>query len=149
MEINRFLMPTEWDSITTSKDTLLARLLAAGYTPEQVENINVVLIEALQNAKRHGNKDDFGKIIEIVAVFNEKWIVCSIRDQGSGFCLQEIPDPTKKENWGKPSGRGILYYRMYAHFVQFNREGTEVTLVIKNQSGAKQGMSDLATAMQA
>lgn len=52
-----------------------------------------------------------------------------IRDQGLGFDLSKIPDPTDPENVGRVSGRGVLLMRAFMDEVTYNERGNEVILV--------------------
>ena len=51
-----------------------------------------------------------------------------IRDEGSGFDPESLPDPTDPENLLKPSGRGILLIRTFMTDVRFNDQGNEITM---------------------
>lgn len=52
-----------------------------------------------------------------------------IRDDGSGFDPDSLPDPTDPENLIKASGRGLLLMRAFMDEVTYNDAGNEVTLV--------------------
>jgi serine/threonine-protein kinase RsbW len=55
-----------------------------------------------------------------------------VEDQGSGFCLEEIADPTDVQNLLKPSGRGILIVRSFMDKVNLSRRkggGTRLRMV--------------------
>lgn len=52
-----------------------------------------------------------------------------IRDEGPGFNVKTLPDPTDLANLDKPSGRGILLMRSFMDEVTFNADGNQVTLV--------------------
>lgn len=52
-----------------------------------------------------------------------------IRDEGPGFNINTLPDPTDIANLEKPSGRGILLMRSFMDEVTFNETGNQVTLV--------------------
>jgi anti-sigma regulatory factor (Ser/Thr protein kinase) len=52
-----------------------------------------------------------------------------IRDEGPGFDLSILPDPTDPGNLGKVSGRGVLLMRTFMDDVLYNRGGSEVTLI--------------------
>lgn len=58
-----------------------------------------------------------------------------IRDEGPGFNINALPDPTDIANLEKPSGRGILLMRSFMDEVTFNETGNQVTLI-------KRGMQD-------
>jgi CheY-like chemotaxis protein len=52
-----------------------------------------------------------------------------IRDEGPGFDPRRLPDPTKPENIGKISGRGLLLIRTFMDEVTFNETGNQITLI--------------------
>ena len=52
-----------------------------------------------------------------------------IRDDGSGFDPDSLPDPTDPETLIKASGRGLLLMRAFMDEVTYNDAGNEVTLV--------------------
>ncbi len=54
------------------------------------------------------------------------WI--RIEDEGHGFDLESLPDPTLEENLEKPSGRGILLMREFMTKVEYNERGNCVIL---------------------
>src|SRR6185295_19428079 len=55
-----------------------------------------------------------------------------IRDQGPGFDVSKLPDPTDPANLEKPSGRGLLLMRAFMDEVRFNATGNQVTMVKTN-----------------
>ena len=67
--------------------------------------------EALNNAIKHGNKMDGTKKVyfSIQLEANEFRII--IKDEGEGFDLSKVPDPTNPQNLLKTSGRGIFYMK--------------------------------------
>jgi anti-sigma regulatory factor (Ser/Thr protein kinase) len=52
-----------------------------------------------------------------------------ISDQGPGFDVSKIPDPTHPDFLEKPSGRGVLLMRTFMDEVRYNSTGNRVTLV--------------------
>ena len=56
----------------------------------------------------------------------------SLKDQGNGFEVSEVPDPTKPENILKDSGRGIHIIRNFVDDLKYNfsPEGTEAILFL-------------------
>jgi anti-sigma regulatory factor (Ser/Thr protein kinase) len=116
--------------------------------------LGIALSEALSNAMIHGNLEidsalraqdveAFYDAIErrrvdqrfadrrviLIARVNKETITFIIRDSGTGFRLEDVPDPTDPENLMRPSGRGILMMRAYTDSVEWNATGNEVTLV--------------------
>jgi CheY-like chemotaxis protein len=58
-----------------------------------------------------------------------------IRDEGPGFDLRQVPDPTDPENLARPSGRGLLLIGLFMHEVRHNARGNEITMVRLPQKG--------------
>jgi len=56
-----------------------------------------------------------------------------VRDEGPGFDLSKLPDPTDPENLLKLSGRGLLLIRTFMDEVSHNDKGNEITLVRKRR----------------
>jgi len=54
-----------------------------------------------------------------------------ITDEGAGFDVSKVPDPTDPANLDKPSGRGLLLIRAFMDEVNYNATGNRVTLVKK------------------
>lgn len=95
--------------------------------------------EALNNAIKHGNKMDGKKKVHFAMqiVDNEFRIV--IKDEGEGFDLKKVPDPTNPENLLKTSGRGIFYMKSFMDHVEYNtEEGTTVTMTKKYKTSEKE-----------
>jgi CheY-like chemotaxis protein len=57
-----------------------------------------------------------------------------IRDEGPGFDVSQLPDPTDPENLLKLSGRGVLLIRMFMDEVSYNEIGNEITMTLRRKS---------------
>ncbi len=91
-------------------------------------NVLIAVTEAVNNAIIHGNKQNSSAEVN-VEVYDEPAAFCfSIRDAGTGFDYQNLPDPTAPENIEKENGRGIYLMRHLADDVEFNPEGNCVTV---------------------
>jgi CheY-like chemotaxis protein/anti-sigma regulatory factor (Ser/Thr protein kinase) len=53
----------------------------------------------------------------------------AIRDEGAGFDVSKLPDPTDPENMLKVGGRGLLLIRTFMDDVRHNERGNEITMV--------------------
>jgi len=103
-----------------------------GFNEDSAHWISMAVREAVTNAIQHGNKLDLAKKVEVCYGLAPERLTVSVRDQGRGFQLNEIPDPLKVENVLKPSGRGIFYMRTFMDEVDFRTlpaGGTEVYMV--------------------
>jgi len=91
-------------------------------------NILVAVTEAVNNAIYHGNKANPGKKVHVGFKTNTTSVSFSVRDEGSGFDFNNLPDPTDPVNIEKPSGRGIFLMKHLADDVQFSDGGSCVSI---------------------
>jgi serine/threonine-protein kinase RsbW len=86
--------------------------------------IELSISESMINAIQHGNKADPDKEATLKISSNGDSIEIIVEDQGRGFKLDNIADPTDTANLLKPSGRGILIIRSFMDEVDLSqREG--------------------------
>lgn len=91
-------------------------------------NILVSLTEAVNNAIYHGNKANPNKNIDISFKSHPDRVSFSVKDEGTGFNYDNLPDPTNPENIEKPNGRGVFLMRNLADKVYFEDNGSKVIL---------------------
>jgi anti-sigma regulatory factor (Ser/Thr protein kinase) len=129
-------------------------LAAMGLCNEsETTRVGVALDEALVNAVHHGNlevdstmrRDDLDgyhrliserrqqspyreRKIQVSAVFDRDRATFVVRDEGSGFAPDKLPDPTDPANLARPHGRGVLLIRTFMDEVIYNEVGNEVTM---------------------
>ena len=91
-------------------------------------SVRLALEEALANAIKHGNQMDPNKSVHISCHIDEHRIRLVVEDEGQGFQLNDVPDPTTEENLDKPSGRGIMLIRSFMSLVEYNETGNRLIL---------------------
>lgn len=117
--------------------------------------ISMALDEALLNAMIHGNLSVSSELREIdegrpyremidtrvnEAPYKERTVHVSmhatkdgvefvIRDQGDGFDVSSLPDPTDPANLENASGRGLLLINAFMDEVKHNSTGNEITMI--------------------
>jgi serine/threonine-protein kinase RsbW len=86
--------------------------------------IELSVSESMINAIRHGNKSDPNKAATLKISSDGCAIEIVVEDEGLGFKLEDLADPTDAQNLLKPSGRGILIIRSFMDEVNLTmREG--------------------------
>jgi len=91
---------------------------------EMAHWIELTISESMINAIQHGNKADPAKRATLKISSSGDAIEIIVEDEGKGFTLDKIADPTDKANLLKPSGRGILIIRSFMDEVDLSqREG--------------------------
>ena len=114
----------------------------AGMDEDSIHWIGVAVRESVINAIKHGNREDFEKMVTVEFTFTPTaqpaQLVVRVVDQGEGFDPQEIADPLAPENLLKSSGRGIFFMRSFMDDVSLRRAaegGMEVRMVKKLAAG--------------
>jgi serine/threonine-protein kinase RsbW len=86
------------------------------------------LNEALTNSIVHGNKLNVLKNISIEVNCLNKELFIEITDEGEGFLVECLKDPTCSENLKKESGRGIFLIRHFADELDYFEGGRKVRI---------------------
>lgn len=101
-------------------------------TQDLYPNILISLTEAVNNAIRHGNNLDESKQVEITLVNSVPNKIClRVSDEGRGFDVNDIKDPTTSENIFRIGGRGVFLIRELADEVHFLNNGSTVEMAFK------------------
>lgn len=115
------------------EELILSEIEKHGYCESAAFAIKLALEEAMTNAVRHGNRNDPQKNIYIQFKVTCECTEIVIRDEGEGFFVDTVPDPTRPENIDRPSGRGIMLMRAYLDEVVYSKSGNQVRLVKWNR----------------
>lgn len=91
-------------------------------------NIMIAVTESVNNAIKHGNKNDMSKNVSLSLTLQDNLIKFIVEDEGNGFSFQTLPDPTAPENINKPGGRGIFLMKCLSDEVTFKENGRVVEL---------------------
>ena len=134
--ITRLAIPSDLSAARQAEQVILGEVARCGYSEGDVFAIKLALEEALNNAIRHGNACDNGKVVEVQYDVDDDRTTITITDEGEGFDSGEVPDPTTDENIEKPCGRGIMLMRAYMDEVRYNETGNQVHMV-KHNRGCK------------
>ena len=95
-----------------------------GLGEDFVSAIDLAIRESVANAVKHGNKFAEEKTVDLTLARTDEGFEITVRDYGTGFNVDEIPDPTNPENLLKTHGRGILFMRSFMDVVEWsNHEG--------------------------
>lgn len=110
-----------------------------GFDDDTAHWIGMSVRESVTNAIQHGNKLDPNKRVDIRFEVAPDHLDITVKDQGSGFQVDRLPNPLDPENLLKPSGRGIFYIRSFMDEVEFiphSQGGMEVHMVKKVPSNS-------------
>ncbi len=121
--------------------------------------VGVALEEAMINGMHHGNlelsstlkegdRNEYTRLaqerlqlspyrnrrLHVRVRINPREAVFVLRDEGPGFDVSTLPDPTDPENLLRPSGRGLLLVRTFMDEVKHNDRGNEITLLYRRKA---------------
>ncbi|MDY0084149.1 MAG: ATP-binding protein [Ignavibacteriaceae bacterium] len=117
------------ESELTKVDNFLKNIFTKySLSPNYFNKVLLCVSEAIINSIQHGNKRDFDKNVVIKVNAETECINIQIKDQGDGFDLKRISDPTKIENIKKESGRGLLIMRALCDSVEYQDGGNCICL---------------------
>jgi serine/threonine-protein kinase RsbW len=121
-------MPSDITYLDEVLDYLNRRLLELGIVGPGDSDVIIALDEAIVNAIKHGNKNDPSKTVRIVAELTARGARFTVRDEGSGFSRDGLPDPTDPLRLLVPSGRGLLLISHIMDDVHHNECGNEICM---------------------
>lgn len=108
----------------------VAQLLAGADWPEEgVFAVRMGLDEAVANAVKHGNRGDPTKRVWVDMDLHADQVAFKVRDQGSGFDPEALPDPTGADCIERTHGRGVMLMQVYMNEVCYSEKGNEVSMV--------------------
>jgi len=132
LELERSLT-SEVGAISPFVDKLMLLIRKCGCAPEGESDVEIALREALANAIIHGNHENPQKhvYVRFRCESDELWF--AVRDEGRGFDLNKIADPTAPENTAAAHGRGIYLMKALMDEVRFEEGG----VVVHMRKGAR------------
>lgn len=87
--------------------------------------------ELVTNAIVHGNRSDQSRSVLVTAEINTEEIVIVVADQGTGFVLESLPDPTQGAFREMPGGRGLHVVQQLADRVTIDSSDESCRVTIR------------------
>ncbi len=113
-------------------DVFLKRILNEHGISENVYNrFYLCVSEAVINAIVHGNHNDNSKVVTISTKIENDFARVKIRDEGRGFDIKNLLDPTCSENIRKEHGRGLFIIKTYSDELSFQDKGSVIEFKLK------------------
>lgn len=151
---SEFLLPNDPSLVLPAVTWITAELQRCDFGDEATRNqVGMALSEALSNAMIHGNlalssdlrdRDRSAYDAEIAwrrqqSPYSDRRVRCvtrvesgtfeaRIEDQGAGFDIAALPDPTQPENLLRARGRGVFLIHTFMDEVEYTKPGNAVTL---------------------
>jgi sigma-B regulation protein RsbU (phosphoserine phosphatase) len=127
-ELAERVVPSRWKDIRPVQEELQQYLQKLGLPKLTLSNIIFSTHELITNAMEHGNRNDPGKKIRVCWTEDGLQLTIRVADEGSGFSVSALPDPTSTEHMFRERGRGIYMIRRMVDTLQYNEKGNEATI---------------------
>ena len=115
-----------------ARESLLNRLneqlTQHGWTPSEIFGMQMAVEESVSNAYQHGNQQGTLGDVTVRWRVSELAFSVEVHDNGGGFDLAAVPNPTTPENLEQPGGRGLLLMRGYMDHVEYTDGGRKVVM---------------------
>ncbi len=132
METQRLNFPSKQENITIVENLIDKVCSEYKVNEDFYGNILIAVTEAVNNAINHGNKQNPEKSVGVdFSLRGGDTLLFKVKDEGSGFDFDNIPDPTDPENLEKLNGRGVFLMKSLADDVAFEDDGRVVELSFK------------------
>jgi serine/threonine-protein kinase RsbW len=134
-ETTELALPSRIEAIEDAAAIAAEFISRSGIGPDVAFGIDMAVREAVTNAVLHGNRQDESKVVEIQFKSSAAGVEITVRDEGRGFQLESVPDPTDPQNLLKTNGRGILFMRTFMDEVEWSHhpEGGTVVRMLKRK----------------
>jgi serine/threonine-protein kinase RsbW len=87
------------ESVDTAESLILEASEKAGFDEDELNKIGMSVRECMVNAVVHGNRYSANKKVHVVVYVYPAALSITISDQGEGFQLSDLPDPSFRP-WG-------------------------------------------------
>lgn len=107
-----------------------------GLPVDEFNKMMIAVTEVVMNAIVHGNKENTYKKVKVYVEHDDKSMKIIVIDEGDGFDIKRLPDPTDTENILDLHGRGVFIARALVDefFYQHHEgSGSEFMMIIRKK----------------
>jgi serine/threonine-protein kinase RsbW len=119
-EIREISLASRIESVEEAAEMADNFAKAQGLGDDFIYAMDLAVRESVANAVKHGNKFDESKDVSLTFADSGEMVEITVRDHGSGFKIDDIPDPTDPENLLKSNGRGILFMNSFMDEIEWS-----------------------------
>lgn len=120
------VIESELSELQRVEDFLKDKFTECDLPAKYFNKVLLCVSEAVTNAIKHGNKSNVHKKVCISVWCSDKEVQIQVEDEGEGFDIVKVEDPTIKENIRKESGRGIYIIKKLTDTLEYNKKGNKV-----------------------
>jgi serine/threonine-protein kinase RsbW len=130
-------LPSKVSAISPFADQLMRFILNFRSADGSETDIEVALHEALANAVIHGNEENPCKRVYVACrCYMDGEVSITVRDEGQGFDVSALLNPTFRENLLLTHGRGIYLMKTLMDEITFEEGGSVVMMRKRNNASS-------------
>ena len=126
-----FEISSRIECIYPLEQRILSVVRSLGFCEDDLFNLRLAMDEALINAIMHGNHGYEHKRVVVSLTATDDFVQVRVRDEGDGFDIGSLFDPTEEEHIHDTHGRGVFLIRQFMTEVTFNEKGNEITFGLR------------------
>lgn len=107
-----------------------------GLSADKYNKMMIAVTEVVMNAIVHGNKEDGMKKVKVFIEYNSEYMKIVVMDEGGGFEITGIPDPTASENIHELHGRGVFIAKAMVDeffYQHLDGNGSEFVMIVRKK----------------
>jgi sigma-B regulation protein RsbU (phosphoserine phosphatase) len=135
-DVISFITLTRFSDTDEAFATLFGSMAHLKFPAEDQQRAKLTLNELVANAFIHGNKSDPNREISVSYTLTKSLLRTCVVDQGEGFDINALQDPTDAEKLTKEGGRGIFLVKRYTDSLSQNAKGNGVYFTIRKREKA-------------
>jgi serine/threonine-protein kinase RsbW len=105
-------------------------------SPDEYSKMMIAVTEIVMNAIIHGNGEDKSKKVCVAVEHDGAQMKIIITDEGTGFEIEQLPDPTLDDHLLDVHGRGVFIARAMVDELDYRHiegKGTEFTMIVRKK----------------
>jgi anti-sigma regulatory factor (Ser/Thr protein kinase)/nucleoid DNA-binding protein/ActR/RegA family two-component response regulator len=134
----RFRLQTKEELVDRSNDLVSKVLEQSGLNKEAMEACAVAFREAIDNAARHGNKQNENRYIDVQYILDREKVTIAVTDEGDGFDTEvylsrgvtgnPVDAARERNDAGGAGGLGIMLMLKCVDKLEYNYVGNKISL---------------------
>jgi serine/threonine-protein kinase RsbW len=123
-------------NIQKVEELMLEANKVCGLSEDEYGKMMIAVTEIAMNAIVHGNNENAAKKVKVNVECDDKAIKVIIADEGEGFDIENLPDPTTTENILDAHGRGIFIAKAMVEEFDYKNtpgKGTQFTMIVRKK----------------
>jgi serine phosphatase RsbU (regulator of sigma subunit)/anti-sigma regulatory factor (Ser/Thr protein kinase) len=131
-----YFISEDFTEIVRQTEAIITAMSKHNWSVPDSQYMKMCINELVANAIEHGNCNDSRRKVTIAYDITDEEMNLCVSDEGEGFKIDAVPDPTHQSNLAKEGGRGLFLIRKFVDSIEQNTKGNCVCVTKKKQVGS-------------